>query len=52
MNKNKSNQNYDTVQFEIAIYMVLHESSNNTASFTEHLKFQEKNDFYRSILGE
>ena len=33
--------NQDTVQFEIATYEVLHERSNKTASFAEHLKSQD-----------
>ena len=30
------------MHFEIAKYRVLHERSNNTASFAEHMKFKEK----------
>ena len=38
-NQNKKKQNQDTK------YRVLHEKSNNTASFPEDLKFQEKVTF-------
>ena len=38
----QNNQNPGTLHFETAIYRVLHERSNHTASFTEHLKLQEK----------
>ena len=38
-------QNQDTLHFENAIYRVLHERSNNPASFGEPLKFQEKVTF-------
>ena len=41
-NQKKSNQNQDTTRFEIAIYSVLHERSNITVPFAEHLKIQEK----------
>ena len=38
------------MHLQIAIYKVLYERTNITASFVEHLKFQEKKDFY-STLG-
>ena len=38
----QNNQNPGTLYFETAIYRVLHERRNHTASFTEHLKLQEK----------
>ena len=41
-NQNQKNQNEDTIHFEIATYKVIHERSNKTAPFAEHLKFQEK----------
>ena len=44
-NQNKKVKNQDTINFEIAIYRVLHERSNNTAPFPEHLKFPEKMTF-------
>ena len=34
---------------ENTIYTVLYEQSNNTASFVEHLKFQEKSTFADAI---
>ena len=34
------------------MHRVLHESSNITAPYTEHLKFQEKNDFYTFALSK
>ena len=40
-NENKKYENQDTIHFEIASYRVLHERSNKTVSFAEHLKFQE-----------
>ena len=45
-------QNKDIIYFETAIYNVLHKRSSITAPWLENLKFQEKNDFYRSTLGE
>ena len=38
----QNNQNPGTLYFETAIYRVLHERRNHTASFTERLKLQEK----------
>ena len=38
----KNNQNQDNLHFENTTYRVLHERNNSTASFTEHIKFQEK----------
>ena len=35
----------NTLHFENAIYSVLHEESDNTASSAKHLKFQEKLTF-------
>ena len=41
--KSKSeNQNHDTIHFPNAIYRVLHEGTNITVSFAEHLKLQGK----------
>ena len=48
----QSNQNYDTIHFENAIYMALHERSNNTVSFTWHLNFQEKMTYTHSLDGK
>ena len=36
----QNNQDPGTLYFETALYRVLHERSNHTASFTENLKFQ------------
>ena len=44
-NQNKKVKNQSTIHFEIAIYGVLHERSNNTALFPEHLKFPKKMTF-------
>ena len=44
-NQNKKVKNQDTIHFEIAIYRVLHERSNNTALFPEQLTFPEKMTF-------
>ena len=44
VNNDKSrqkNNNEDTIQFENAIYRVLHERSNITTSFAEHLNFKK-----------
>ena len=38
----EENRNQETVRFENAMCRVLHEKSNISASFEEHLKFQEK----------
>ena len=38
----EENQSHKTIRFENAIYIVLHERSNDTASFAEHLKFPEQ----------
>ena len=39
-NENKKYENQDTKYFEMTSYRVLHERSNKTVSFAEHLKFQ------------
>ena len=36
----QNNQDPGTLHFETALYRVLHERSNHTASFTENLKLQ------------
>ena len=41
----ENNRNQDTLHFEITTYRVLHERINKTASFAEHLKFQDKLTF-------
>ena len=38
------------MHFENAIQRVLHEKSNITAPFAEHLEFPEKEDFYTFTL--
>ena len=45
-NQNKRNR---IMHFEIATYRVLHERSNKTASFQEHLKFQEEMAFIHAL---
>ena len=42
LKKKKKKQSQYAIHFEIATYRVLHERSNNTASFVEHLKIQGK----------
>ena len=37
------------MHFEIATYRALHKQSNKTASFTEHIKFQEKLTFIDAL---
>ena len=39
------NLEQNIMHFEITTYRVLHERINKTASFAEHLKFQEKLTF-------
>ena len=48
-NKNKTKENEHPIHFENAVYMVLHERSNNTASFVERLKFREKVTFTHAL---
>ena len=45
VNSNKKNWSQNTVHFRIATYKVLHERSNKTASFAEHMKFFKKYHF-------
>ena len=40
--KKQKKQNKDSVHFQTAKQRVLHERSNISAPFAEHLKFQEK----------
>ena len=51
-NQTKKVKNQDTIHFEIAIYRVLHDRSNITALFAEHLKFPEKMTFAEVFLDE
>ena len=48
-NENKKNYNQDILHFENAIYRVLHQRTNKTASFAEHLKFQEYMTFIHTL---
>ena len=49
--KSKSeNQDHDTIHFRNAIYRLLHEETNITLSFAEHLKLQGNYDFYTCTL--
>ena len=48
-NQNKKNKNQKTLHFENAIYRVLHERSNITASFAEHLEVSENLTFTHAL---
>ena len=48
-NKKKLKSGQDTIHFNNAIYIVLHERCNITAFFEEHLKFQEKLTFTNAL---
>ena len=42
VNSKKKDCNQNTVHFGLATYKLLHERSNETASLTEHMKFEKK----------
>ena len=51
-NSKEENSNQETIHFQNAIYRVLHEMSNITASFAELVKSWRINDFYTYTSGK